>query len=77
MVSYQVAQQNQGTESWEHTRALSLIILRIEKASLIQIKHVKWLIIEARTENYTANKAYVKVTANGSPSGTATTTIVT
>jgi hypothetical protein len=52
-MSDQVVQQNQGTESWEDTRALSFIILGIEKASLTKMKHVEWQVTKALAETNT------------------------
>lgn len=49
-MSEQAAQHSREIESWEHTRALSLIILRIEKASLTQIKHVQWQVTQGMAE---------------------------
>ena len=71
---------------WEEelTKALSAIILRIEYASLLWNQqfetwdtHVHTDKDRKRIQSKTKAHTYVKVTAKGSPSGTATTTMVT
>ena len=67
---------NIGIKVFLSTSALSRIIFFIEYASLKKLQIVKglkkWKINAIHTRD-----SYVRVTANGSPSGTATTTIVT